>query len=210
VNRESPGVVYEQDGICMVDMVANELSGATMYGLLNDNSRNGARPRILQALDSLGGVENVALVFGEVDVRYHNDRYFNGDGSIDEVAVFDLLLRYKRFIEHDLFRDGRVTGNVFVYYGFYYPFGESTLLQPGVPMGHSFWKALRLHDAISFMLPMVLGLTSKPVHTICVDYNRVRSMVSDDGVHLTPALVFPEVFRRISEVLLDPPKEVPF
>ncbi len=210
VNNESPGVAYEQDGICMLDMVANELSGATMYGLLNDNSRNGARPRILETLDRLNGVENVALVFGEVDVRYHADRYFRPDGSLDESAVLELLLRYKRFIEDDLIQSDRVSGNVFVYYGFAYPRGERTLLQPGIEMGlERFHRAMMLHTAISYWLPIILGFTSKQIRPIILSPDHVIGMVSADGVHLDPSRSFHVVFSKI-EMILDPLSHVPF
>lgn len=204
VNHGSPGVFHEHDGIRVVDMVANELSGATMYGLLNDRSKNGARTRILSDLRQLGTqgiVENVALVFGEVDVRYHNHRYFNG-GVLDESSVLRLLLRYKQFIEHDLFRSGLVRQNVFVYYGFAYPQGEATLLQPGQPMGESVYRARALHQAISEMLPTVLGFTSHGVHTVTAQHPKTELMVSGDGVHLVPELIFPLTHSAMETVLV--------
>ena len=60
-----------------IDTIANELSGSTMWGLLNDSSRHGARNRILNTLKSLNGVDSVGLVFGEVDARYHYERYYD-------------------------------------------------------------------------------------------------------------------------------------
>lgn len=201
VNHGSPGITHEQDDIRYVDMVANELSGATMHGLLNDGSKNGARRRILGDLDRIGPVENVGLVFGEVDARYHNGRYTGVDGRLDGLTVLNSVMRYKQFIDRDLLDSGRVTGRVFVYYGFCYPQFESTLLQPGVPIGDSVWSALNVHDAFMELLPELLPYTHNYVHVIANHTLNLESAVSDDGVHLRPEAVFPLVHSVIADVL---------
>ncbi len=200
LNTGSPGATWEQDGIRTIDMVANELSGATMYGLLNTNSKNGARNRILGDLDRLGGVENVGLVFGEVDVRYpqHHDRYFRPDGSLITCEVLNLLVRYRRFIEEDLIVSRRVRGFIFVYFGFAYPKGPDTLLQPGLPMGdQAFGRAKELERAISSHLSddvsIVTDRVQHRVKTIMGYRSWVEPMVSQDGVHFLPERIFPEV-----------------
>lgn len=203
VNHGAPGLIHEDGGIRMIDMVANELSGATMYGLLNDNSKNGARRRILHTLDDMGGVENVGLVFGEVDVRYHNRRYFKSNGDLDATELLRLMLRYKQFIEHDLFDTDRVKENVFVYYGFAYPEREHTLLQPGVALGDRMPEVSCLHEAIAEMLPPILqcGNVYKRVHTVVNQHQHTARMVSSDGVHLKPEEVYPLVHSVIKTVL---------
>jgi hypothetical protein len=200
VNHGAPGVTYEQDGIRYIDMVANELSGATMYGLLNDASRNGARARILGDLDRIGPVENVGLVFGEVDARYHSARYVRPDGAIDGLAVLKSVLRYKQFIDNDLLGSDRVTGCVFVYYGFCYPQFESTPLQPGILIGDGVWDALNVHDAFMELLPDLLPYVHNRVHVIANCTTVSDQAVSDDGVHLRPDVVFPLVHSTISTV----------
>ena len=203
VNHGSPGVIHVENNIRTIDMVANELSGATMYGLLNDSSKNGARRRILHTLDDLGGVDNVALVFGEVDVRYHNRRYFKPNGDLNATELLRLMLRYKQFIEHDLFDTDRVKENVFVYYGFAYPQRERTLLQPGVPLGDRMPEVTSLHEEIAGMLPTVLqfGTGRQRVHTIINQHRNTGLMVSDDGVHLKPEAVHPLVISTMDTVL---------
>lgn len=200
LNSGAPGKEFEYEGIRMIDMVANELSGATIHGLLNDHSKRGTRQRILHDLDTLQGVPNVALTFGEVDVRYHNSRYFRSDGRLDEVAILKLLLRYKEFIEVDLFGSGRVSGAVFVYYGFHYPDGPETLLHEGVAMGHdSFMRAATLHQVLERKLPEVLCFTTSPVHVMINPH--APSMVSEDGVHLLPERTYPMIHARMKQVL---------
>lgn len=200
VNHESPGVTYEEDGIRVIDMVANELSGATMYGLLNSYSKNGARRRILGDLDETGPVKNVALVFGEVDVRYHNDRYYRSDGSIDMSAVDDLIDRFSKFIREDLIESGRVTDNVFFYYGYAYPNGTQTLLQPGIPIRQRYYHAIFLHDAIANRISERAEGSDLPLHLAI--HRPTAEMVSSDGVHLHPTKVFPITHRLMREVLL--------
>lgn len=204
VNTGSPGVAHEQEGYRIVDMVANELSGATMYGLLNPNSKNGARRRILGDLDRIGGVENVGLVFGEVDCRYpqHHDRYFRPDGTLMVSEVQNLLARYRRFIEEDLFATGRVRDRAFVYFGFTYPKGPQTLLQPNLPMGDmAFNRARTMVDSIGqFIRPS--GHDTLRVGDPILRYSRAHGKivpivghpnyadVSADGVHLETSVTF--------------------
>lgn len=194
VNHGSPGVTFEHCGIRMIDMVANELSGATMYGLLNDGSKNGARRRILGDLDRIGPVENVALVFGEVDARYHNSRYFV-NGKFSPGRAYDLLARYRRFIDEDLLFSGRVRNRVFVYSGYCYPKYEHTLLQPGVPIGDAVKQANLLNNWISDRMSEVVESTAICHISILPRYQDV----SEDGVHLLPLSVFPEVVTKIIE-----------
>lgn len=201
VNHGAPGVTHEQDGIRYVDMVANELSGATMYGLLNENSKNGAWRRILGDLDRMGPVENVGLVFGEVDARYHSQRYVTSDGKIDGRVILESVMRYKRFIDLELLDFDRVRGSVFVYYGFCYPQYESTLLQPGVPIGASVWDALNVHDSFMELLPELLPYTHNRVHVIVNRSLNLHDAVSPDGVHLRPEVVFPLVHSAVRNVL---------
>lgn len=201
VNHGPPGVTHEQDGIRYVDMVANELSGATMYGLLNDGSKNGARRRILGDLDRIGPVENAALVFGEVDARYHSHRYVLADSRVDGLTILNSIMRYKQFIDRDLLDSGRVTGRVFVYYGFCYPQFECTLLQPGIPIGDKVWDALNVHDSFMELLPGLLPFTHNSVHVIANCRPNLDEFVSDDGVHLRTDVVFPTVHSEIRDVL---------
>ena len=103
--------VCEVDGIRFHDTTGNGLSGATIYGLLNDNSRHGARRHILKTVGEAGRDISVGLVFGEVDCRYHS-HLWRRMGGIDEVAR-----RYRKFIGEVL---ERIDGQVFVYFGFAY------------------------------------------------------------------------------------------
>lgn len=205
VNHEAPGVYHEQDKIRMIDMVANELSGATMYGLLNDNSKNGARRRILNTLDDMGGVRNVALVFGEVDARYHHKRYYVDD-MLSRGRVMELLGRYRRFIEEDLLWTERVRGQVFVYHSFEYPQLNRTLLHPSIEIGkEGYLDATHLNRFISRALPMALDGAA---NVITLDIH--GSDVSVDGVHLVPERVFPRVFEQIRDMLRPELREIPF
>lgn len=193
-------VTHEQDGIRTIDTIANELSGATMYGLLNPNSKNGARNRILDTLDFMGGCDNIGLAFGEVDVRYHNQRYFYKD-KLSYGRLYDLVARYRRFIEEDLFADGRVRGHVFVYYGYTYPQQENTLLQPGQPIGH---EALRRAELMHIVMPMLLNQVIDVIgntHVITPWGGRPRDeLVSHDGVHLIPEKIYPTVLHGMRTV----------
>lgn len=198
VNHGSPGVIHEQDGIRMIDMVANELSGATMYGLLNDSSKNGARRRILHTLDDLGGVENVALTFGEVDARYHSQRYVV-NGMFSAGRAFDLLARFKRFIDEDLIFPERVRSNVFVYTGYRYPKCDQTLLQPGQPIGNRIASASFMNGWMKRMMPIVL-CNNDMVKMVFGD-PLSDAHVSDDGVHLIPERIFPQVFAQVRDYL---------
>lgn len=197
LNHGSPGVTHEQDGVRMIDMVANELSGATMYGLLNDGSKNGARRRILGDLDKVGPVENVGLVFGEVDARYHSARYFV-DGLFSAGRAFDLLARFKRFIDEDLIFPGRVRGNVFVYTGYFYPKWDQTLLQPGQPIGSQIVSAVFMNDWMKRRMASVL-CNNNMVKMVFSE--SLRDKVSDDGVHLVPERTFPLVLAQVKDYL---------
>ncbi len=159
VNNGPPGVMTELYGVRTIDMCANELSGATMWGLLNPNSKNGARRRILGDLDGLGGVDNVGLTFGEVDARYpqHHDRYFNAKGVIIVARLQELVARFRRFIEEDLLESRRVTGHVFFAHGYVYPKEGETLLQPGQPMGQmAYHRATDVNTYMTTLLEQML------------------------------------------------------
>lgn len=185
-------VMHEQtseDGVTVrtIDTTGNGLSGATMWGLLNPSSRLNTRNVMFNTIDSLGGVDNVGLVFGEVDARYHNDRYFVG-GKISSGRILELVSRYVRFVQEDLIITRRVRKNVFLYHGFNYPQREGTLLQPGQPIGDKFLQAedvnrhVREHLRTAFMdLPMVKTiLPDEPLY----------DLVSKDGVHLEPKPIY--------------------
>jgi hypothetical protein len=187
-------VSHAQDGIRTIDTIANELSGATMWGLLKDESRIGARKRILGTIDSLGGVDNVGLVFGEVDARFHNGRYFVGD-RISEGRVYELVARYCRFIQEDLQMSGRVRNKVFIYHGFSYPKMGETLLQPSQPMGQeAYLRAMLVNQRVGAAL-----CSMKPENSHLILNS--NPAVSSDGVHLIPEETYPQVLARMYDVL---------
>lgn len=203
-------VSHTQNDIRTIDTIANELSGATMWGLLNDSSRIGARARILNTIDKLGGVENVALTFGEVDARFHNGRYFYGD-RISYGRVYETVARYRRFIEEDLKWSGRVRGHVFVYYGYRYPQGENTLLQPGQPIGP---EGLKRAEALNSVFPMfinsIIDNSTEKIHAIMPWGGRpLEDHVSADGVHLVPEKVYLSILKKMEMYLLPPPRKAP-
>lgn len=177
------------DGVTVrtIDTTGNGLSGSTMWGLLNPSSRHHARNTILNTLDSLGGVDSVGLVFGEVDARYHNERYFERD-ALCSGRILELISRYTRFIQEDLVLTKRVRENVFVYHGFAYPQGEQTLLQPGQPIGSNLGKAERVNHVVKEMLSV--SFMDLPMVRPILPANRIYTMVSADGVHLDPKTVY--------------------
>jgi hypothetical protein len=181
---------WEGHKIRTIDTIANELSGSTMWGLLNPSSRHGARSRILSTLDSLNGVDNVALVFGEVDARYHNSRYFVGE-HLSMGRIWELVSRYVRFIGEDLLMTGRVRERVFVYHGFDYPKKGETLLQPGQPMGaEAFDRASTVNAAVNVCLRDAFSYMNRV--RVIAPKMLLNSFVSDDGVHLDPERVYNE------------------
>lgn len=206
-------VSHTEDGIRTIDTIANELSGATMWGLLNDHSRIGARTRILNTIDRLGGVDNVGLVFGEVDARFHNGKYFK-DGRLMYGKCAELITRYCRFIEEELILSKRVRGNVFVYHGFHYPHGPDTLLFPGRAAGDSIRQAIELNNRVNDEvrdLCLLLRSVYGRVHWVGQSYI-YNDEVSDDGVHLLPEKMQPGIFRRMKAVFdaeAAAPPEVP-
>jgi hypothetical protein len=187
-------VKHEQtsaDGVTVrtIDTTGNGLSGSTMWGLLNPASRHCARKTILATLDSVGGVDNVGLVFGEVDARYHSDRYMvPGKDMISGGRVLELVGRYVRFVQEDLILTGRVRENVFVYHGFSYPKCEHTLLQPGQPIGQKFLQAEEVNHYVKESLSTAFMCTPKV--TTILPQNKIYDMVSADGVHLEPKTVY--------------------
>lgn len=193
LNTGEPGVCHEQDGIVTLDTTGSQLSGATMWSLLRDDSRHGARRRILETIDCRGEVENVGLVFGEVDVRYHSARYFRDAGDLRASSVFELVTRYKRFIDEDLLASGRVTGHVFVYFGFRYP-----LLLDTPPISGSdaertttICRMMTLTSCLEGLLPAMLrfGPLGHRIVPI-VPGNEIIAAVDSDGVHLVPEAAF--------------------
>lgn len=184
--------VGEFDGVHVrtIDTIANELSGATMWGLLNPDSKNGARKRILNTLDGLGGVDNVALVFGEVDARYHHARYYR-DGKLSSGRIMELVSRYVKFIQEDLLMTGRVTQNIFVYHGFAYPHEGNTLLQPGQPIGDAgYMDAKRVNHIVREMLSVAFMDLPAVRPILPADSYSISRFVSNDGVHLDPKMVY--------------------
>lgn len=200
-------VSHELDGIKTIDTIANELSGSTMWGLLNPNSRHGARNRILNTIDSLGGVDNVGLVFGEVDARFHHARYFVDGARLIRGRVLELLSRYSRFIEEDLLDTRRVRKNVFVYHGFRYPHGPSTLLQPSQPIGKDGYEmAADVNAAVGSMLSY--ALSDPKIHLI--QPYVYEDDVSNDGVHLIPERIYRRVHAKMRDVLCPESWEITF
>jgi hypothetical protein len=192
LNTGSPGVCYEQSGIVTLDTTGSELSGATMWGLMNPTSRQGARRRILATLDDKSGVDSVGLVFGEVDVRFHNRRYFVDDDRISIGSVYELISRYKRFIDEDLLLSGRVRHHVFIYYGFRYPLGERTPPFSGSKEDRdTLFRMGFLNEVIETIMPEMLtfGPHRDRIHTIFPGHEAVEG-VSDDGVHLRPEVAY--------------------
>lgn len=191
VNHGDPGISHtgECNGVKVrtIDTIANELSGSTMWGLLNSGSRHGARNRTLNTLKNLNGVENVALVFGEVDARYHYARYHEGDKLLVS-RVIDLVSRYVRFVQEDLIQSGLVRNNVFIYHGFAYPKKEKTLLQPGQPIGKDVNRAENVNNEVNQLLTSCFRAISN-VEVITTSLS-VESLVSEDGVHLEPSKVY--------------------
>lgn len=186
----SANISHTEGGVRTIDTIANELSGSTMWGLLNSSSRHGARNRILETIDRLGGISNVALVFGEVDARYHHGRYFvPGQTTLSSGRILELVGRYVKFVQEDLIATGRVRENVFIYHGFSYPKGEHTLLQPGRPIGHENFLAA---SAVNHLVGQLLGpaFMDIPMVKTIVPSDHVYEMVSDDGVHLDPKMVY--------------------
>ncbi len=182
---------WEGRKVRTIDTIANELSGSTMWGLLNPSSRHGARNRILNTLDSLGGVDNVALVFGEVDARYHNSRYFVGD-RLSIGRIWELVSRYVRFIGEDLLMTNRVRERVFIYHGFEYPKKGETLLQPGQPIGdEAFGRAETVNAAVAVCLRDAFSCMTA-VRVIAPN-TILHRYVSDDGVHLDPESVYNDI-----------------
>jgi hypothetical protein len=161
-----------------------------MWGLLNEKSHHGARNRTLNTLKNLNGVENVALVFGEVDARYHYDRYHDGDQLLVNRAI-DLVSRYVKFVEEDLIRTGLVRNNIFIYHGFAYPQKEKTLLQPGQPIGKDFLKAGNVNKIVQTLVNSCFRAFDNV--TVITPGLSAEALVSADGVHLDPATVYGDI-----------------
>lgn len=178
-------VSHEERGIRTIDTIANELSGSTIWGLQNPNSRHGARNRILATIDARGGADHVGLVFGEVDARYHHGRYFV-DGELSAELVMQMLERYQQFIALELISTGRVTGNIFVYHGFKYP------RKDGGTLGSD--AAELVNNMVNWMLPSFM-----PAGVTLIRPEISDDDVAEDGVHLVPQKIYPrvlEVMRR--------------
>lgn len=227
LNDGEPGYTYEQDGVRTIDMVGNTMSGATMYGLSNPNSKTQARQRIIDTIDGLDGIDNVGLTFGEVDVRYHNGRYYRPDGSVDIPRIFELLAGFKRFIDESLLLPRRVRGTVFVYYGYRYnPFipvkppkdvsEASVMVNDPVPNDAMLEEAKRmllLHRTIEQLLPSVLAICEVG-RTVWITPREVlgeavgsKRYVSDDGVHLRPGPIYTDwVLPALRSVLCPRPR----
>lgn len=211
-NHGGPGPTHEQDGIVTIDTTANELSGATMWGLRNSSSRHGARNRIISTIDSKGGVQNVGLVFGEVDVRYHWNRYIK-NGKLDIPAIMELLLGYRRFIDEELL-SGRVSNKVFIYYGFRYNPPRPNQFNSDRPPSAD--DVLRLHRMIEQMLPAVMSWNTNQIITITPrqrlegESGVLNAVYTDhDGIHPLPERIFPDfIFPVLRRELIDLPPYV--
>lgn len=203
LNTGEPGVCYEEDGIIFLDTTGSQLSGATMWGLQNKKSRHGAREHVLATLDDKSGVDSVGLVFGEVDVRYHNKRYFLRDDRISIASIYELIARYKRFIDEDLLFTGRVREHVFVYFGFRYPLGEHTAPLAGSKDRSALSRMVSMNQMLEATLPemLTIGPYGDMIHTIIPGHDVIEA-VSDDGIHLIPELAFSRwVFPAIGGVI---------
>lgn len=202
LNEDNPGICFEKNGIVFLDSTANELSGATIWGLQNENSRHQARNRILQTIDVFGSIENIALVFGEVDARFHWQKYLNEDESFNAGKVLELADRYLSFIVDDLIKPGRVTKNVFVYFGFRYPNGEETEVNPHTVLGTAFYVVRKIVDTLEQVLPLTLQYEDK-IHVIIPADEEINACVGSDGVHLVPQKSFDVIFPFIESILND-------
>lgn len=206
-NHGSPGPRHEQDGIVTIDTTANELSGATMWGLQRVDSTHRARLRILNTIDTAGGVDNVGLVFGEVDVRYHWTRYYK-DGKLSVPAVLQLLTAYRRFIDEELL-SGRVRNKVFVYYGFRYnPGTPNQTHRDRIPTAEF---VLDLHRLIEQLMPHVMSQSGGRIVTItpCDELEGQAGLLhpdftDKDGIHPLPEQIFPRFVFPVLKAHLNP------
>lgn len=211
-NHGSPGPRHEQDGIVTIDTTANELSGATMWGLQNEGSKHGARRRMLKTIDDAGGVENVGLVFGEVDVRYHWFRYFYEDGTLNMAALLQLLTSYRKFIDDELLRSGRVKNKVFVYYGFRY--NPLTPNQTHLQKPVSAENALLLNRTIEHIMPYCLATGQDNRIVVITPGSRLedplipgqlhQKYTDNDGIHPLPEGIFPDFVFPMLKAHLNP------
>jgi hypothetical protein len=177
-----------------------------MWGLLKDESRIGARKRILGTIDALGGVDNVGLVFGEVDARFHSGKYFVGD-RLSHGRLYELIGRFRRFIDEDLRWSGRVRNKVFVYHGYRYPRGAETPFNGGTaPMGDEvFRRAEIMHSALGPFLQSIVDQPYEGVHFISPWAGRpTEEQVSADGIHLVPELIYPTVLAGMKKAFNSP------
>lgn len=112
-----PWTTFDADeNLEIIDTTSNELSGATMYGLLKEKTTHNARRRILDFISS-HEVNNIGLAFGEVDCRYHIHRFVNSKRTCKSVTD-ELADRYVHFIMNDI--SPKVSGKIFVYFGYRY------------------------------------------------------------------------------------------
>lgn len=188
--NHGPPLVHVEGDLRVHDTIGNSMSGATMYGLLNDSSSSHARQRVMNILRSVGGADHLALVFGEVDIRYHSARYFDSRGLIIP-KVMELLARYRQFID-ELYMGSLVRGKTVVYYGFAYARQTVATWDGGQ------YKNIReLNWAIEDMLPATVAFHGNIVPVMPrsklideVGYLDRRYMLSQDQspgeVHLGP------------------------
>lgn len=191
-----------------IDTIANELSGSTMWGLLNDKSRHGARSRILNTINGLGGVDSIGLVFGEVDARYHYEKYYVGNQILIS-RIIDLVSRYVKFVQEDLIIPGLVRKNIFIYHGFAYPQRGNTLLQPGQPIGKDVIKAENVNGFVQSLIHACFMNISEV--KIIIPNRYVDDFVSADGVHLEPDKIYNQfVLPSMVDRFLEQDCEIPF
>lgn len=149
--------------------------------------------------DASCDIENIALTFGEVDVRYHNHHYFSEDRFLISKAK-DTIEIYKNFIDSIAKKCDNLK-NVFIYWGFYYPHCEETLLQPNLKMGKD--SLYRANVMLNWMEELLPKIESNIIKLIMPEDKSLIS-VSDDGVHLDPKFTFENItFPFIKKVLND-------
>ena len=97
------------------------IGGATIYGLLKENSRSKCIPNIRERLNE--GLEHIVCTFGEVDVRNHIRRFLNGR-TIEE-GVSEVVSKYEQFLNSII--KLHVSGKILVTGGipYYQEFGEA-------------------------------------------------------------------------------------
>lgn len=113
-NHSSDPMIKTFDQFKVVDMAAGTMAGSTIYGLANEKSEIQAAAKIKKIISS--GVENVVMVLGEVDVRWHI-RAHRAERSLEE-AVAEVITRYEDFVRSEV--APKVSGKVILFGGIPY------------------------------------------------------------------------------------------